>query len=176
MAGLIQRPNGIFYGQFDAPNRTRKRVSLKTKRKDTARRLFVKLTRDHESGAYDPWADDPFTYDRKTEAKPATVTEALTAFLARKRRDGKKQNTLNSYEWIVGLFAERIGDKPLTEVTGEDIDGFCKDTSVSKASRRTRFTHVRAFIRWTVKNGLLTTCPLVGIDAPPKADKTPKAI
>ena len=60
MASLIERDD-LYYTEFYDNYRSpiRKRFSLKTKRKRTARKLLVKFEDDYLLDKFDPWSDDP---------------------------------------------------------------------------------------------------------------------
>ena len=64
MATLVKQ-HSRYSLQFYDPARTpmRKRVALLTTQKRTAESLQRKLEHDYALGRFDPWHDDPFTYD-----------------------------------------------------------------------------------------------------------------
>lgn len=180
MAAIIQR-RGIYYAQFFDRTRTpqRKRISLKTTRKDHARRRLAKLEHDAERGRFDPWTDDPDTYDKPQPkpTKPSTLQEAQDAFLTRKRRDGRSENTLRTYREIISLFADAAGAATqLRDLSPDALNAFIRAEGVSKATQHKRFGHLRTFLRWCIKHDLLEENPLDAVEPPQKPHKLPKAV
>jgi len=177
MASLLNR-NDNFYAQFYDANRSprRKRIALKTAKKPVARRLLGRLEDAYALGEFDPWTQDlDALLDRERE--PATLQETLDAFLSCKRQAGRSENTINSYRWIVGLFAKRVGpDVPLARVTTSHIEAFIRDESVAQSTRRARFRHVRAFFRWAVREGHIKEAPIEAVDPPEKPQKLPNRL
>jgi hypothetical protein len=83
MASLEER-RGIYYATFFDSTRTpkRKRISLGTKRKETAQRLFFKLEGEVARGERDPWEKE-----KPTEREPAAFAEALNEMLTAKEAE-----------------------------------------------------------------------------------------
>jgi integrase len=177
MASLIIR-NDNHYAQFYDAMRSpqRKRIALKTTKKSVARRLLGRLEDAYALGEYDPWTQDlDALFDRRRD--PVTIQETLDKFLSRKRQAGRSENTLNSYRWIVGLFAKRVcPDVPLARVSARDIETFIRDGSVAPSTRRARFRHVRAFLNWAKKKGYIQTAPTEAVEAPEKPQKLPQRL
>lgn len=177
--GTLSKQHGRYFVQFYHKNRTpkRKRVSLQTGKKRDAEALRSKLEHDYLVGLFDPWSDDPLTYDRKISSpKIKTCSEALSQFLAEKEAQGKSPNTINTYRWIVSAFLESCNVRDLREVTAQHVTIFVRDDSVSKSTRRTRYTHLRTFFRWAVRTDLLISCPTDAVEPPEKPHKLPKSI
>jgi len=177
MASLITR-NDNYYAQFYDASRSpsRKRIALRTSKKSVARRLLNRLEDAYALGEFDPWTQDlDALFDRRRG--PITIQESLGAFLSRKRQAGRSENTLNSYRWIVGLFAKRVGpDLPLARVTTGHVESFIRDQSVAQSTRRARFRHVRAFLNWAQKKGHIQAAPTKAVEAPEKPQKLPQRL
>lgn len=177
MANLYKR-DGRYYAQFHDSDRhpTRKRFSLKTRKKRTARKLLIQLEDDYLVGDFDPWLNDPWSYD-EDEHRVLDIGAAKAQYLDRKRSDGRAENTIRTYrEVIEGLIGEVGEETVLDRVTTAEVRAFIRDPSLAKATQRKRFNQLRTFFRWSVKEKILKTNPLDGLEAPEKPDKLPKAI
>lgn len=177
--GLLNR-NGTYYAEFyDANKKPKaKRFSLRTKRKDEARRRLVELENDWEQGIFDPWSDDPRTYKETPDPKaPLTICEAADQFLARKRKDGRTENTLRTYNEILSLLQDAVGGGlELRKLKPSHIEAFIREPSLSDATKHKRFGHLRTFLRWAAKESLLNANPLDDVEPPRKPHKLPKAV
>lgn len=177
MAALLER-DGRYYAQFydKTRNPVRKRFSLKTKRKRTARKLLVKLEDDHLVGDFDPWTDDPWTYD-EDDHTAVSIEKAKVRYLERKRKDGRTDNTLRTYREVIELLIEEVGTKTvLDKVKPSTVRKFIRDPSLAKATQRKRFNQLKTFFRWCIKENILRDNPLEDVKAPEEPNKLPKAI
>lgn len=171
MASLLDRSTG-YYCQFYDSDRTpsRKRFSLKTKRKRKARQKITELERAYEDGEFDPWTDDPFDYQDPSDG-PLTVGHAIKEFAEEKERQGRADRTIESYEQVWGLFADAVGEETkVSDLSTEQIEDFILDRSISESTRHNRWRHVRAVLKWH-------SVELVERVSPPKKpDKLPTPV
>jgi len=177
MAAIIER-EGRYYAQFYDETRTpkRKRFSLKTNRKRTARKLLVQFEDDYMLGEFDPWTDDPWSYD-EDEHTALGLEEAKVRYLDRKRSDGRTQNTIRTYREVIELLIDEVGEQTVVDrVDASEIREFIRDPSLARATQRKRFTQLKTFFRWCIKEKILKENPLEHIQAPKEPDKLPKAI
>ena len=177
MAALIER-SGRYYAQFydDRRSPRRKRFSLKTSRKRIAQRLLLRLEDDYVKGTFDPWIDDPWSYD-EDEYEAVTVKEAMSRFLQRKKEDGRTENTIRTYREIISLLIDEVGDqRQLEKVSPSEVREFIRRDSLAKATQRKRYGHLRTFFRWCKKEKLLKESPHEDVAAPEKPEKLPKAV
>lgn len=178
MAALIER-NGIYYAQFVDVNGLlkRKRHSLKTNRKDVARRKLAKWERDYELGQFNPWLDDPHTYDLKQQSVPLTLHVVAEHFLTRKKEACRSDNTLRTYREVLCLFENHVGSEILLDrINLHQCEAFVRESSLSKATQHKRFGHLRTFFRWCTSEGKIKSNPLSSVEAPSKPHKLPKAV
>lgn len=112
MAAILKR-NGQYYAQFYDESRSpkRKRFSLKATRKRDARRRLGKFEDDYHDGKFDPWVDDPWSYDQE-EVTPKAIQDALDHFLARKQKEDRSENTLRTYRGSSGFSCQRWEKRP----------------------------------------------------------------
>lgn len=178
--GSLIKQSGRFYVQFYDRQRVpqRKRVPLYVSDRRGAERRRLKLEADYVNGSFDPWTSDPLRYDKADWVERAvTVSEAKTLFIARKQRDGRKDETLRTYRDVVGRFVRHVGAKTLiTSITTDDVDAFIRKPGVSVATKHSRYRNVKAFLRWCLKEDLITADPLRKLTPPPTPSKLPKSI
>jgi hypothetical protein len=96
MATLVKQ-HGRYYLQFYDKHRSpqRKRVALKVTRKREAKKHQRRLEDAYRDQEFDPWTDDPFTFQKK-DAVPETIEEATEAFLSAKKDAGRSENAIRS--------------------------------------------------------------------------------
>jgi len=176
MASLVKRSTG-YYAQFFNQQRCpkRKQVALGTSRKRAATQALRRLEDAYASGEFDPWLDDPHTFERKG-SEPEPSSEVLAQFLQRKEQQGRSENTINSYRWLVGKLIERAGDPPIDTLQTRHVRDYVWDDFVSAGTRQARYRHVRVFLRWAKKNSALQRSLLEGVEAPTKSEKLPRQV
>lgn len=179
--GLINR-NGRYYAEFYDATRdpASKRFSLRTTRKEEARRKLVALEEAWKSEEFDPWTDNPRTYKQKQERKvdlPKTLAGALELFLEQKQKAGRTDNTLRTYREVVSQLCSTIGGGTgLERITARQIEQTFRVSELSAATRHKRFGHFRTFFRWAQKEGLVRSNPIDDVEPPRKPQKLPKAV
>jgi integrase len=149
VASLIDR-SGTYYAQFYSSERSpsRKRFSLRTKRKREARQKLTELEQAFGDGTFDPWTDNPFDYEAPSDG-PLTVVDAIGQFTEAKRRQGRAERTIESYQQVWGLFANAVGEGiKLSTLAPSQVEDFIHDRSVSESTRHNRWRHVRAVLKW----------------------------
>ncbi|MCC8015370.1 MAG: tyrosine-type recombinase/integrase [Eubacterium sp.] len=86
-----------------------------------------------------------------------------TKFLACKKIDGLSPSTLRNYKSTLRMFFELIGNKPLEEITADDIRFFLADR-MSKGSGKTNADNYRRFLSsffsWCVDEELIDRNPI----------------
>ena len=177
MAALYER-NGTYYAQFydDTRNPIRKRFSLKTGQKRTARKLLVRFEDDYLTGEFDPWTDDPWSYD-EDEHTALQVEEAKERYLTRKQANGRTDNTIRTYREVVELLIREVGKRTvLDRIDTAEVRSFVREPSLARATQRKRYNQLKTFFRWCVKEKILKENPIEDIQAPQKPNKLPKAI
>ena len=177
MASLTKRGNR-YYAQFFDAGRTPERVrfSLRTSRKDVARRTLTSLEEDFERGTFDPWMDDPWSYDEEPRQN-LSIGEAADRFLTEKKRTGRSENTLRTYREILRLFQKRVdSNQKLARLSSAPLKDFVWETDLAEATMHKRYGHLRTFFRWCAAQNIIDESPLDGVTKPKKPDKFPKAI
>jgi integrase len=177
MATLVKQ-HGRYYLQFYHGDRSpqNKRVALKTTRKRPAQAKQRELEDAYVEGRFDPWTDDPFTYEQQG-VDPQTIGAALRRFIHRKRERGRSKHTIRTYQEVVGLFAGTVGDgRMLDAITADQLRDFIRDDAIADATQLKRYGHLRAFFRWSKDEGFMRSYPLSDVEKPSASDKLPKAI
>lgn len=128
-------------------------------------------------GGFDPWVDDPWTYDRARPVAVRSLREAVGAFVRFKREAGRGERTLKSYRDLLGRFARHAGPAmPVAQLTGAHVSRYVASGDVRASTRQSRYRHVATFVRWAVKEGLIVGDPLSNTEPPPVARKLPKHV
>jgi integrase len=173
VASLLDRSTG-YYCQFYDSDRSpsRKRFSLKTKRKRKARQKITELERAYEDGEFDPWTDDPFDYEDPCDG-PLTLAKAIEQFTAEKEQQGCAERTVSTYENVWGRFTDTLeGERiELSDLTPEQIEAFVHDRSIAESTRHKRWRHVRA-----VLNHFNRTDASENVTPPQRPDKLPTPV
>ena len=149
-----------FYDSTRTPKR--KRVPLRVRVKRDAEAVRRKLERDHSLGLFDPWRDDPRTYDRPSPAKPERLSEAREAFLETKERMSAR--TYGEYDQQTARFVAFVGGRQLVrDVTAKDVEAWLDSTSAGDVTRRTYTRTLKVFFRWAVKEGIADSVATDGV-------------
>lgn len=136
----------------------RKCVSLKTSRKEVAIARARKLELEYAKGTFDPW-------NPSDQREILTYTEATEKFIEDK--DHLRPKSILAYqEALRGLERLLPPNLPLHAIRSHNIREYVKNPSISSASQRHRFRHLRAFFNWCLERGILEKSPLKGIRLP----------
>jgi integrase len=100
----------------------------------------------------------------------------LKAFLESRRRRQRSKRTIQSYKSVIRLFFRRSGLAAVAEVRPGDVETFIWNLSVAPGTRAARDRHLRAFFRWAVDEGILTSDPSSGLDRPVQPEKVPRNV
>lgn len=184
MASLYKRDGGTYYAQFYDSERSpsRKRLSLRTSTKSTARRKLTELEDAFVEGKFDPWANnerkaDPFNYDRPEPSRDASLSDAIEKFAEAKRKQGRSERTIGTYRNLWERFANRFREgTTLSGVSPSDIEAFCYDDSVTSATRHKRYRHLHAILSWAEEEDLVAESPVEDVSAPQKEEKLPTPV
>jgi len=175
MANLYKRSNGTYYAHFHNTNRepVRKRLSLRTPKRRIARRVLSKWEDDYREGRFDPWTDDPWSYDRDTTA-PITLKAAVAEFIDAKGH--LRPATVRTYREVLRLLEGAVGEIPLGKLTTSQLSGIIRADGISRATQHKRYGHLRTFLRWCARENYLRKNPLETVTVPKRPEKLPKAI
>lgn len=183
MASLYKRSNGTYYANFFDSNRTpeRKRFSLKTSNKRSARRKLAELEDAFVDGQFDPWASgkrsDPYNYNRSEQPEHVTVQETVERFVASKQQERRSERTLDTYRGVWRRFSQRVGSETLIgELQASDVSAYCHDESVSPATQHKRWRHLRSIFTWALEKGFLNSVVTAEVIAPQKENKLPTPV
>lgn len=162
MASLI-RQDSLYSLQFYSASRspTRKRVPLRVRVKRDAETIRRKLERDYSLGVFDPWTDDPLTYDQVV-LKPERIGDAARAFYDAKRH--KAPRTLRDYKKVISRFVGFVGAQTqISGVTSEDVEAWLDTTKAKDVTRHAYCRNLKVFFRWAQREGLIDSVPTNGV-------------
>lgn len=153
MASLIKdSKSGIYHVQFyDRTRRPkRKTVSLKTRRKRTATRIFHKLEDEFALGSYDPWRPP----EPVEEDELRTVGESIEAYL--QSCSHLKPKTITTYEDVLFPFERSVGSATdVRKLTPQHIVDWIDSTDAGAVTRRKYVNHLGYLFRFLVKKKVL---------------------
>lgn len=119
--------------------------------------------------------------------QPMTVAQALEAFELAKGSEDVTEGTLRNYRWTLGLWANRWPGLMLGEIEPNHIRRFLlwlrgkddeqpTDKTISGATAHIHFRNIRAFLRWCIADGLISTDPLRNVKPPQVEEKIPDVL
>lgn len=89
--------------------------------------------------------------------KDLLLSQAIEGFLMARRADGYSPQTVEQYQWALSMLGQVV-DKPLRQVTVDDLRHFMASVQENPRLSRTSVFHVwkalRAFYKWTETEGL----------------------
>lgn len=100
----------------------------------------------------------------------ATLTLARYWFRRYLEQSGHPKNTIESYSYDLALFEERIGPKPVPQISARDIAAFLGD-SATRSTRKRRLTSLNTFFKF-----LIVQCKLITEKENPAAGFYPEHI
>ena len=166
MASIYERSNGSLYANFYEEGE-RARFSLRTKDRREALRKLTELEEAHEAGEFDPFEDDPFSYDEPDGS--LTLAQAFEQYAEEKRKQGRAESTLDSYRSTWSSLTE--GDRTLDDLTVEQIEEHIHDPEVARSTRAKRWRHIRC-----VLNHFDHTEKVDAVSAPQRPDSLPTPV
>ena len=164
----MRKKKDHYYARFYDPNRSpkRKEISLRTTRKDVAKRRRRDMEDRFADGTFDPWNPG------SGGPQHLSMEKAKERFL--EARSHLREATLTEYRNLIEQFIRR---QSLTHLMLQDVDRkehllpFVRDDdSVSVATLRKRYRHIKAFLNWCAEEDHLEENLLESV-RPPKAEK-----
>jgi integrase len=120
----------------------------------------------YERGEYDPWRPND-------SAEEVGLVEAIEEFLTVKARS-VRERTLDTYRQQLEAWVKPLPPGlQLRDVRSKECRPYVLDPSISNASKRKRYRHLRAFFNWADKQGYLDDSPLDKVHKPKKEKKDP---
>lgn len=99
-----------------------KRVPLKTRTKQAALQLRLKLEDEFANGAFDPWLDDTVSRDGEELSKDSTIKEALDQYIKVKSKKDWRPKTAQNTKYVLENFVRRISNyHPVGVVTEKHL-------------------------------------------------------
>ena len=156
MASLYQRDNGYYYLSFFRADRrpTRKQISTGARTKREAERVQRALEEGFESGAFDPWRDDPRAFLRGEPAGGGydSFGEAVAAFLA--TRANLSPTTREWYRSHLEAAAAGVGEgTPVAQVSTRALQRYLDGKGVRAVTKHGCRRALRALFRRLLASG-----------------------
>ncbi len=167
----LQKKGRLYYAVFYDPARQPKRkyVPLRTANKRAATAALAALEVEYAKGKYDPW--DPQPPSQEIER----LGEAADAFY--RTKGDLSRSTQRMYRFVVNGFVDSAGrDLRLAAVRSSHVRTFLEGRALNDTSTATYFRHLRVFVRWMLKEKLISENPLEDIEPPRKPQKLPKSV
>ena len=170
MASLRKKgKSGHYYAVFyDAALTPKEKwVPLKTTLKSAAVVQFHELQRRFADpyDAFDPWVP-------KQAPRNVTVAEAIDLFL--QSRAHLRPRTVEIYTGLLGRMSRTLSPGlRLRDLRAHHLQAWVTAFDIKTASQRKRFTHLRAFLKWALKEDLLDVNPLDALRQPRAERKEP---
>lgn len=178
MATLRTR-NGTFYACFHDTERTpnEKRLSLKTKDKQTARALLAKWERLYRLAEADPWTDDlhAAVQPKRTE-EGVTLSDVYAAFVQSRKEAGCTPETLRTYHETVERVISDVGDgRSLAALKTSLLRSYIHADDIAAATKAKRYQKIHAFLSFCRERYDLEADPLSDVTKPRTPKKMPVA-
>jgi len=169
----LRKISGRYYAYFRSRERepTEKSWPLRVSEQRAARRKLRRLEKAHDEGDFDPWAGG-------WQREYVTVTTAVERFLDQKE-SGVAERTYSTYQGILTRFRDMLPPRlNLRDLSPEQVRRFVyrystRTDTLSNATQRKRYRHVRAWLTWCEKQGLLDDNPLDDVSKPSTEEKEP---
>ena len=176
LSNITMRKKGSrYYARLYDPSRRpkRKEIALRTSKKRSARKRLTQLEARYERGEVDPWTD-PVRFEK------LTVQDAIQAFLQAKQASWRKKTydayaqQLHAWERLCPptLMLKALRADHLHPYIHTHTESDSRADTLSSATKRKRYRHLRAFLNWLVETGRLTTNPINELE-PPSVEKKP---
>lgn len=164
----VRKINGNYYAYFYDRTSSPKEKSwpLRTSRKDVAWQKAVRLKELYDKGEFDPWTAKTDPLDK------LTAREAKVRFLEAK--EDLRPKTVEAYTYAMeGLLEAFPANIFIQDVRLKHVRPYLDDDTVSVATRRHRYRHIRTFFNWCVKEEHIKKSPLKRYTPPKDGKKVP---
>lgn len=182
MSSLFQRANGVYYVSFhDSTKRpARKYVSTGMRVKRDAERVQKRLDRAWLQGKFDPWTDDPRTFEpRKPRGNGTDALDlgalgtAVAAFL--RSRENLSPYTQERYRSVLERLRDHLGSTASPASIGaSELQAFLDTTSTKPVTQHSYRRAMRTFFRWLEEQGAVGADPTVKLRLERAPDKHPR--
>jgi site-specific recombinase XerD len=99
-------------------------------------------------------------------ASPLAVKEAITRFLDRKRRAGRRPVYLKNLSYILNIFGRHFGDRLVNDVAHEEIETFVLSLPLSLRSQAHYYADLSNLFNYCVKKNHCATNPIDQLERP----------
>ncbi len=162
----FRKINGRYYARISEKGRDPRRKSwpLETTQKMTAQKRLNRLREAFDRSDWDPWEGGWLS------PEPVPLVDAIEAFLNAK--DHLRPRTQETYEGILNRLVDELPPGVmLQDVAPADLRSYIRASSVTTATQRKRYRHLRTFFNWAVDEEWQEENPLEEVDQPKKEQK-----
>lgn len=92
------------------------------------------------------------------------------------RAQGNSERTIVSRDQLMAIFERHAQVEPATATTDHVVEFMASVRHLSKCTRATYFSHLRAWFRWLVRSGVRADDPTVALNAPKTARRRPRPV
>jgi len=164
----FRKVDGRYYARISEKGRSpaRKSWPLKTSQKMTAQKRLNRLQKAFDRGDWDPWEGGWLS------PEPTSIKAVEAAFIESREAKGLRPQTIEKYEGMVRRFRESLPPGAMIQdVTSDDVRSYVRQSSLSNATQRSRFRHIRAFFNWALEEEYIESSPVASVEAPQKETK-----
>jgi integrase len=108
-------------------------------------------------------------------ASPLTIKEAITRFLDRKKRAGRRPVYLKNLAYILNIFGRHFGDRLVSDVAHEEIETFVLSLPLSLRSQAHYYADLSNLFNYCVKKNHCAKNPIDELERP-EGDDAPIGI
>ena len=180
MSSLYKRANDYWYVAFhDGSKRpTRKHVSTGTKAKRDAVKAQKRFDRAILLNEFDPWTDDPDTFEPKQPQRDGSPNLALlgssvAAFLA--SRSNLSPYTQERYRSVLERLRDSLGaEREVAGLSTTDILRFLDGTDTKPVTQHSYRRAMRTYFRWLEERDAVASDPTADLRLERAPDKHPR--
>jgi len=170
MASLFKDKRGFWYLQFYDRNKypPRKKVALYTKKKTEANTWKKRREKEFIAGSYDPWGTLSFEHS-------LTLSEVVESYF--KERPELRPKSREAYQGVAAGMRALLGvDMLVQHISITSLREYVYDDSISAATKKHRFGHLRTLFAWATKKKLLLENPFEDLSPPKRETRVPRIL
>jgi integrase len=103
-----------------------------------------------------------------------TVAQLVDEVIDAKRRDGRAPRYIESLRLYLGKFGRDFGDRPIADVTVEELDNWLRNLPYSPKSRANFRSHIGVLFSYAKRRRMIDTNPIEFTARPKLADNPPE--
>lgn len=106
----------------------------------------------------------------------SSLTQLVRLYIDQRSQAGEfAPATIVGVRWTLLDFAVFIGPKPLRQICGTDVERYLSQYPIARSTARARFSQIRTFSRWLVRQGYFRADPTEHLRTPRQPKAVPRA-